>query len=72
MAHHGPPDVNELAFRIVAVATTEKQDMSEVAEPEPTYVTSGREGGKARAAALTPEERSASARRAALARWAQP
>ena len=64
-------DVNEIAFGIVAAATTEKQAMSEIAEPEPTYVTSGRAGGKARAAAMTPAERSASARRAALARWAQ-
>jgi hypothetical protein len=30
----------------------------------------GSKGGKARAARLTPEERSASARKAALARWA--
>jgi hypothetical protein len=29
----------------------------------------GSKGGKARAARLTPEERSASARKAALARW---
>ena len=31
----------------------------------------GRKGGKRRAAKLTPEERSASARKAALARWAK-
>jgi hypothetical protein len=31
----------------------------------------GAKGGKARAAKLTPEERSASARKAALARWAK-
>ena len=31
----------------------------------------GVKGGKARAARLTPEERSASARKAALARWAK-
>jgi len=31
----------------------------------------GSKGGKARAARLTPEERSASARKAALARWAR-
>jgi len=30
----------------------------------------GSKGGKARAARLTPEQRSASARKAALARWA--
>jgi len=31
----------------------------------------GRKGGETRAARLTPEERSASARKAALARWAK-
>jgi hypothetical protein len=31
----------------------------------------GSKGGKIRAAKLTPEERSASARKAALARWAR-
>jgi len=31
----------------------------------------GAKGGRTRAARLTPEERSASARKAALARWAQ-
>jgi len=31
----------------------------------------GAKGGKARAAKLSPEERSASARKAALARWAK-
>jgi hypothetical protein len=31
----------------------------------------GSKGGKRRAAALTPEERSASARKAALARWSK-
>ena len=31
----------------------------------------GSKGGKARAARLTPEERSASAQKAALARWAK-
>ena len=31
----------------------------------------GSKGGKSRAARLTPEERSASARRAAIARWAR-
>jgi len=31
----------------------------------------GSKGGKTRAARLTPEERSASARKAALARWAK-
>jgi len=35
----------------------------------PAAVQLGRRGGKARAANLTPEERSAAARKAAKARW---
>jgi len=34
-------------------------------------IMGGSKGGKARAARMTPEERSASARKAALARWAK-
>ncbi len=37
--------------------------------PEPAHVRAGRKGGMARAAVLTAAERSASARRAAEARW---
>lgn len=63
MTHPGPPDVNEVAFRIVQHATAEEPEA--VAESKPR----GQAGGEARAAALTAEERSESARKAAQARW---
>ena len=75
-------DINELAASIVGRATGDKQP--EVEEPEaeepdtsgknPAAVALGRlgglKGGKARAAKLTPEQRSAIAKKAAAARWA--
>lgn len=64
-----PADVNRLAASIVDAATE--------GEPEdtrnPAAVELGRrgglKGGKARAAKLTPEQRSEIARKAAAARW---
>ena len=44
-------------------------EIPEVYAPKPQGDTPGSEGGKARAAKLTPEERSKNARRAAEARW---
>jgi hypothetical protein len=68
----GPEDFNEIAFRVVQQATGQ-------AEPEPpdeknpAAVALGRlgglKGGKARAAKLTPEQRSEAARKAVRARW---
>ena len=63
MTHPGPPDVNEMAFRIVQDATAEEPEA--VADPKPH----GQAGGEARAAAMTAEERAESARKAAEARW---
>lgn len=71
-----PLDLNQLAAAIVEEATTGQKP---AAPPEPTKdpaaVALGRrgglKGGKARAANLTPEERSELARRAAQARWAK-
>jgi hypothetical protein len=65
-----PRDVNELAAAIVdeAVADTDK------VPPKPNLNgrrRSGQAGGKARAEALTADERSAIARKAASARWAK-
>ena len=71
-----PRDVNELASKIVAIAT------GQVSEPEAGYnpknkhaVELGRlgglKGGKARAKALSPNRRSKIARLAAKARWAK-
>ena len=49
--------------------------MAKAKKKNPAAVALGRKGGKkggpARAAAMTPEERSASARKAILARWAR-
>ncbi|HEU4883697.1 MAG TPA: hypothetical protein VFT45_15675 [Longimicrobium sp.] len=70
-------DANLTAFRVVQEATAddEREPPPEKPEKDPSAVALGRrggvKGGKARAANLTPEERSASARRAAAARWAK-
>lgn len=68
-----PADLNRLASSIVDQATSDEP----VADPDegkdPAAVALGRKGGKkggkARAARMTPEERSQAARRAAQARW---
>jgi hypothetical protein len=63
-----PQDVNVLAASIVEEATKAGKD--------PLAVELGRRGGKkggrARAAKMTPEERSEAARKAARARWQKP
>lgn len=67
-----PADLNRLAAAIVGDATDDA--------PQPVYKNpaavelgraGGRKGGKARAAKMTPEERSDAARKAAQARWAK-
>ncbi len=70
-----PRDLNKLATSIVAEATDERS-MEEKLRAEgknPAAVALGRlgglKGGKARAAKLSPEERSAIAKVAAQARW---
>ena len=69
----GPKDLNETAFSIVqqAVGT----DSDEAPQKNAAAVELGRLGGKiggrARAARLTAEERSAIARAAARARWSK-
>ena len=79
-----PRDPNQLAKLIVGIATGETPDeaapivQAEPTEPikhekDPAAVSLGRrgglKGGKARAANLTPEQRSEIARKAASARW---
>ncbi len=70
---HRPADLNALAASIVADSVDE--DKGEPADDgkDPAAVALGRKGGlkggKARAAKLTPEQRSETARRAAAARW---
>jgi hypothetical protein len=68
-----PRDPNQLGKLIVDIATGEADDAPKDDGKDPAAVELGRKGGlkggKARAARMTPDERSASARRAATARW---
>ena len=62
-----PRDANQLAAHIVGIATGDIDDTQpEKAEGQRK---GGLKGGKARAEALSPEERSAIAKKAAKARW---
>jgi len=68
-----PRDANQLAHRIVQEATGEAPVEPADDGKDPAAVSLGRrgglKGGKARAAKLTPEERSEIASKAAKARW---
>ena len=68
-----PTDVNERAFQIVGEATGEIDPVDPDKGKDPNAVALGRKGGlkggKARAANMTPEQRSDAARKAAQARW---
>ena len=66
-----PRDANQLAKLVLDIATgDEPEAMPEEADPKLlAAVSRGRKGGKARAKALTEEERSEIARKAAEARW---
>ena len=68
----GPEDLNEIAFRVVQGATG-GIPAEETDGRNPAAVALGRlgglKGGKARAAKMTPEQRSDIARKAARARW---
>ena len=70
-----PVDLNSLAASIVHDSTDEDKAKVEDDGKDPAAVALGRKGGlkggKARAAKLTPTQRSEIARRAAAARWAQ-
>jgi hypothetical protein len=67
-----PRDPNQLAKRIVAIATGEDHD-TEQESKNPAAVALGRlgglKGGKARAQSLSKRQRADIARRAATARW---
>lgn len=69
-----PRDVNEIGRQIVDEATGEAPKFDPDQGKDPAAVALGRKGGlkggKARAAKMTAEERSASAKKAAEARWA--
>jgi len=68
-----PTDLNSLAASIVADSTDEDKAEPTDDGKDPAAVALGRKGGlkggKARAAKLTPEQRSEIARKAAAARW---
>jgi hypothetical protein len=68
-----PRDPNQLAKAVVDFATGQRELDPPVPAKDPAAVELGRKGGlkggKARADALTPKQRSDSARKAALARW---
>lgn len=71
-----PRDTNSLAAAIVAQSTDPEDQGDDPYEGKnPAAVELGRlggqKGGKARADKLTPEERSAIARKAAAARWSR-
>ena len=64
-----PRDTNQLAKLIVDVATGERKDTI-TDEPVNKFARAGGlKGGKARAASLSPQQRSEIARKAARARW---
>ncbi len=68
-----PRDPNQLAKLIVDIATGEVEDIAQDMGKDPAAVALGRKGGlkggKARAASMTPQQRSEAAKRAARARW---
>lgn len=68
-----PRDVNELAARLVELATDPDASDEAGDGKDPAAVELGRrgglKGGKARAAKLSPEQRSEIAKKAAAARW---
>lgn len=67
-----PTDVNELAAQLVGEATGEVAPEPEDGKDQAAVALGrkgGLKGGKARAASMTPEQRSEAARKAARARW---
>ena len=68
-----PRDTNQLAKAVVDFATGQREPDPPARVKNPAAVALGRiggkVGGKARAAKMTPEQRTDSARKAALARW---
>lgn len=64
-----PTDVNELAAAVVREGTGQKRRRRKNPAAVALGRMGGKKGGKARAAALTPEQRSEIARKAAQKRW---
>jgi hypothetical protein len=72
MSKKPKPDFTQIAFRVARQAA-HLEPAAEEPGPFPPKAAAGRkgglQGGKARAAKMTPEERAESARKAAAARW---
>ncbi|MGC2192686.1 MAG: hypothetical protein WA751_10165 [Candidatus Dormiibacterota bacterium] len=68
-----PADFNQMGFAIIREATDPDYDPYQGKNPAAVELgrLGGKKGGKARAAMLTPEERSEIARKAAQARWSK-
>jgi acyl-CoA reductase-like NAD-dependent aldehyde dehydrogenase len=66
-----PADAIGLAVMVGKIATGEVEDEPKDDGKDPAAKAMGAKGGKARAAKLTPEERSEIARRAAQKRWSE-
>jgi hypothetical protein len=67
-----PRDPNQLAKRIIDIATGETPDRDPTPEEEgkdPAAVAMGKKGGKARAENMSAEKRSEIAKKAAAKRW---
>ena len=66
-----PADVVGNAVKVMRIATGEEEEEYEDDGKDPAAKSLGAKGGKARAAKLTPEQRSEIARKAAAKRWAK-
>lgn len=64
-----PADAIGLAVKIARIATGEDEDAVPDDGKDKAAQASGREGGKKRAATMTPERRAEIARKAAAKRW---
>lgn len=65
-----PADVIGNAVHVVKIATGEIEESTEADDgKDPAAKALGRKGGRARAAAMTPERRTEIARKAATKRW---
>ena len=64
-----PADVIGNAVRVMEIATGQREEKFEDDGKDPAAKALGAKGGKARAAKLTPEQRSEIAHLAAEARW---
>lgn len=67
-----PTDVVSNAIKVARIATGEEDEEFDAEDGKDKAAQSlGRRGGKARAEKMTPEQRSAIAKKAAIKRWAK-